>query len=52
LLSQTTIEKVLHGATQSGGDFAEIFVEDKKGSSFTMTGGILEKAVSGRDFGV
>ena len=52
MLSQTTIEKVLHAATQTGGDFAEIFVEDKKGSSLTMTGGILEKAVSGRDFGV
>jgi len=52
LLSQTTIEKVLNAAIETGGDFAEIFVEDKTGSSLTMIGGILEKAVSGRDFGV
>jgi len=52
LLSQTTIENVLSAATQTGGDFAEIFVEDKTGSSLTMVGGIVEKAVSGRDFGV
>lgn len=52
MLSQTTIENVLSAATQTGGDFAEIFVEDKTGSSLTMVGGIVEKAVSGRDFGV
>ena len=52
MLSQATIEKVLNAAVETGGDFAEIFVEDKTSSSFTMIGGILEKAVSGRDFGV
>jgi len=52
LLSQTTIENVLFAAVETGGDFAEIFVEDKTSSSLTMIGGIVEKAVSGRDFGV
>jgi len=52
VLSQQTIEKVLLAATQTGGDFAEIFIEDKTSSSLTMIGGILEKAISGRDFGV
>ena len=52
MLSQQTIQKVLNAATLTGGDFAEIFVEDKTGSSLTMIGGILEKAVSGRDFGI
>lgn len=52
MVSQGTIEKVLTAATQTGGDFAEIFIEDKTSSLLTMVGGIVEKAVSGRDFGV
>jgi TldD protein len=52
LLAQGLIEKVLIAATQTGGDFAEVFVEDKTGSSLAMIGGIVEKAVSGRDFGI
>lgn len=52
MLSQGTIEKVLTAATETGGDFAEIFVEDKTSSSLNMVGGIVEKAVSGRNFGV
>ena len=52
LLPQKIIEKVLCAAVENGGDFAEIFEEDKTSSSLTMIGGILEKAVSGRDFGV
>lgn len=51
MLSQGTIEKILTAALKTGGDFAEIFVEDKTSSSLTMTGGIVEKAISGRDFG-
>lgn len=52
MLSQGTIEKVLTVAVETGGDFAELFLEDKTSSSLTMTGGILEKAISGRDFGL
>ncbi|NFL95391.1 TldD/PmbA family protein [Clostridium botulinum] len=52
MLSQVTIEKILNAAIETGGDFAEIFVEDKISSGMDMIGGILEKAVSGRDFGI
>ena len=52
MLSQKITEKVLQAALETGGDFAEIFVEDKTSSSLNMIGGMLEKALSGRDFGV
>ena len=52
MLSERITEKVLQAALETGGDFAEIFVEDKTSSSLNMIGGILEKALSGRDFGV
>jgi len=52
MLSQGTIEKVLNAAVGTGGDFAEIFVEDKTSGSLNMIGGVLEKALSGRDFGI
>ncbi|MCQ1530469.1 TldD/PmbA family protein [Lutispora saccharofermentans] len=52
MLPQGTIEKVLNAAIETGGDFAEIFVEDKTGEALNMIGGVLEKALSGRDFGI
>jgi TldD protein len=52
MLQQAIAEKVLIAALETGGDFAEIFVEDTRGSSLSMIGGCLEKAVSGREFGV
>ncbi|HWR61202.1 MAG TPA: TldD/PmbA family protein [Clostridia bacterium] len=52
MLPQGTIEKVLNAAIETGGDFAEIFVEDRTGGSLNMIGGVLEKALSGRDFGI
>ncbi|QOS76999.1 TldD/PmbA family protein [Paenibacillus sp. JNUCC31] len=52
MLSQIEIEKMLNAALETGGDFAEIFVEDKTNASLSMLGGVLEKAVSGRDFGI
>lgn len=52
MLSQNSIEKVLQAALETGGDFAEVFVEDKTSSSLTMIGGVVEKALSGRDFGI
>src|SRR5699024_6734007 len=39
-------------ALSSGGDFAEIFVEDKYNTSMKMVGGLLENSISGRDYGV
>ncbi|UPK41115.1 TldD/PmbA family protein [Paenibacillus pabuli] len=52
MLSQVLIEKMLNAALETGGDFAEVFVEDKTNSTLNMVGGVLEKAVAGRDFGI
>jgi len=52
LLTDKTIQRILSAAVEIGGDFAEIFVEDKISSSLNMIGGIVDKAVSGRDFGI
>lgn len=51
LLLQATIERILTAATATGGDFAEIFIEDKTSNTLAMIGGLLENAVSGREFG-
>jgi len=52
LLNKKVIENVLNAALSSGGDFAEIFVEDKYNTSMKMVGGLLENSISGRDYGV
>ena len=52
MLNKNVAENVIQAALETGGDFAEIFVEDKKNASVTMIGGTVESALSGRDFGV
>lgn len=52
MLRQSTIERVLNAAFETGGDFAEVFIEDKRSNLLNMLGGVLESAVSARDFGV
>jgi len=52
LLDKKIIEDVLYAALSKGGDFAEIFVEDKRNGHMKMVGGLLETNVSGRDHGV
>lgn len=52
MLNQALVEDVLLAALETGGDFAEVFVEDKTSSSIQMLGGTVDAAVSGRDFGV
>lgn len=52
MLSKSIIEAVINSALSIGGDFAEIFVEDKRSTGLTLIGGRLEKAMSGRDFGI
>ncbi|GGH50313.1 regulatory protease [Paenibacillus silvae] len=52
MLSQVLIERMLNAALETGGDFAEVFVEDKTSSTLNMVGGVLERAVAGRDFGI
>ncbi|MFW5985261.1 MAG: TldD/PmbA family protein [Halanaerobiaceae bacterium] len=52
MLNKTLIEDILDTALTTGGDFAEVFNEDRNNSSIKMVGGNVEKAISGRDYGV
>lgn len=52
MLSQQLAQDILTAALETGGDFADLFVEDKTVSSIKMTGGSVEAANSGRDYGV
>jgi TldD protein len=46
-----TIQRVLGSALRTGGDFAEIFVEDRRSSSARLDDGRVEELSSGRDRG-
>ncbi|HEY8363792.1 MAG TPA: TldD/PmbA family protein [Tissierellaceae bacterium] len=52
MLNQKVIERVLCAALSNGGDFAEIFVEDKLSTNIKLVGGIIENNISGREYGV
>lgn len=52
MLKQTTIDNVITAALSTGGDFAEIFVEDKISSRLEMQTSQIERAITGRDYGV
>ena len=52
MLDNKVIESVLYTALSRGGDFAEIFVEDKYSSKVRLVGGQIENNISGRDYGV
>lgn len=52
MIDKKVIEDVLLAAISTGGDFAEVFVENRLSSSIEMTHGKVEKALSGRDYGV
>ncbi len=52
MLDKKVIEDVLYAALSRGGDFAEIYVEDRHQANMKMVGGLLETDVSGRDYGV
>lgn len=52
MINKSVIEDVIIAALSVGGDFAEIFVEDKINTELTLLGGKIEKGMSGRDYGV
>ena len=52
MIHERTIERVLDAALSTGGDFAEIFVEDRFSNRFELLTSAIETAVSGRDFGI
>lgn len=51
MISKNIIEEVLERALCLGGDFAEIFVEDRINNSLRMVNGRMEDVLSGRDYG-
>lgn len=52
MLNKNIIENTITAALSTGGDFAEVFIEDKKGVSINMISGKTENIMSGRDFGI
>ncbi|MGL5722965.1 PmbA/TldA family metallopeptidase, partial [Cetobacterium sp.] len=52
MIDKFLVEDILNEALCTGGDFAEVFVEDKTGDSFYLVDGKVEQAISGKDFGV
>jgi len=52
MLSKITVENVLNAALCRGGDFAEIYVEDKLVGNIKLVGGNIENNMTGRDYGV
>lgn len=52
MLSRPIIEDVITAALSTGGDFAEIFVEDRFNTGLLLVGGKIESGISGRDYGV
>ncbi|MCR2821655.1 TldD/PmbA family protein [Lederbergia panacisoli] len=52
MLSKSVIEDVISAALSTGGDFAEVFAEDRFSNSLVLQNGKMEKSNSGRDAGV
>ncbi len=52
MLEQQLVREVLLAALSKGGDYAEIYVEDRFNTSIEMIKGKVEKTLSGRDYGV
>jgi TldD protein len=51
VLDEAAIQRTLAAALRTGGDFAEVFVEDKRSSSAMLDDGRVEELSSGRDRG-
>jgi TldD protein len=51
VIESPVLEKVLSGALQHGGDFAEVFAEDRSTSSAVLDDGRVEELSSGRERG-
>ncbi|MGG0663157.1 TldD/PmbA family protein [Viridibacillus arvi] len=52
MIKQSIIENVLNAALSTGGDFSEIFIEDKYVNNIALQSNKIEKSISGRDFGI
>ncbi len=51
MIDEAVISRVLGTALRTGGDFAEVFAEDKRSSSALLDDGKVEELTSGRDRG-
>ncbi len=51
MIENNVLERVLSGALQRGGDFAEVFAEDRSTSSALLDDGRVEELSSGRERG-
>ena len=51
LIDEAVIEGVLATALRSGGDFAEVFAEDRRGTGARLDDGRVEDLASGRERG-
>lgn len=52
MLGKNKIEDILNEALSTGGDFAEVFIEDKIGDSLFMIDGKIQSAISGKEHGI
>ncbi|MGK2928857.1 MAG: TldD/PmbA family protein [Acidimicrobiales bacterium] len=51
MIDQPVLERVLHAALRTGGEFAEVFVEDRRNGTGVLDDGRVEQLTSGRDRG-
>src|ERR1700712_2240083 len=51
LIDHDVLERVLASAMRSGGEFAEVYAEDKRSTSAGLDDGKIEQVTSGRDRG-
>jgi TldD protein len=51
VIEQAVVERVLGAALRTGGDFAEIFAEDRRGTGAVLDDGRVEDMASGRERG-
>jgi TldD protein len=51
VIDHDVLERVLSTAMRSGGDFAEVYAEDKRSTSASLDDGRVEQVTSGRDRG-
>ncbi len=52
MLAESLVTDVILAALSTGGDFAELFMEDTYNTNVRMLNGQVEEGVSGRDYGV
>lgn len=51
MIERDVVERVLGAALRTGGDFAEVFAEDRRGSAASLEDGRVEQLSSGRERG-